>query len=71
MCGVNGIDLGSDNGVKGRVRNGRLLEYGGEGDESFVFVGRNDSKARLYIGDRKMEWLANSVNLAKFNEYRS
>lgn len=47
MCGVNGVDFGSDNGVKGRIRNGRLPKYRGEGNESFVFVGRNDSKARL------------------------
>lgn len=47
MCGVNGVDFGSDNGVEGRVRDGRLLKYGGEWNESFVFVGRNDSKARL------------------------
>lgn len=47
MCWVKGLDFGSDNGVEGRVRDGRIPKYGGEGNESFVFVGRNDSKARL------------------------
>lgn len=47
MCGVNGVDFGSDDSVDRRVRDGGIIEYGGEGNESFVFVCRNDGKSRL------------------------
>lgn len=47
MCGVNGVDFSSDDRVERRVRDGWFIEYGGEGNERFVFVCRNDGKSRL------------------------
>lgn len=47
MCGVNGVDFSLDDCVERRVRDGWFIEYGGEGNECFVFVCRNDGKLRL------------------------